>query len=101
LIEKGFTTKAGLAKVQEAKTNGSWNSLNAIDDLRVPNDLQEALSLNLKAMKNFEDLAPSQKKLFLWWIESAKREETRARRIRETSSWRQKTNVYENHGAVG
>lgn len=84
LIKKGFMTKAGLAKVQEAKTNGSWNALNTIDDLRVPNDLQEALSLNLKAMENFKGLAPSQKKLFLWWIESAKREETRARRIRET-----------------
>ena len=84
LIEQGIMTEAGLRKIEEAKKNGSWRNLDAVEKLKVPPDLRKALSSNSKAQKNFEGLSPSRKKQFLWWIESAKTEVTRAKRIAET-----------------
>lgn len=84
LIEQGLMTEAGLIKIEEAKKDGSWRNLDAVEKLKVPPDLLKALSSNSKAQKNFEGLSPSRKKQFLWWIESAKTEVTRAKRIAET-----------------
>jgi uncharacterized protein YdeI (YjbR/CyaY-like superfamily) len=59
--------------------------LDTIDKaLFIPADLIVALSRDTTAEKNFDKLAPSHKKQYVWWIESAKRPETRERRINET-----------------
>ncbi len=84
LIEQGLMNKAGLRKIEEAKKNGSWKNLDAVEKLKVPPDLLKPLSASKEAKKNFEALSPSRKKQFLWWIESAKTEVTRAKRIAET-----------------
>lgn len=84
LIESGLMTPAGLEKIEIAKRNGSWTRLDDIEiDILVPEDLEKALADNPQAMENFENYAPSQKKQYLWWLKSAKREETRQKRIRE------------------
>jgi len=85
LIAAGLMAEPGLAKVRAAKRNGSWTKLDKID-LReeVPQDLLDALALRPGIKAKFDRMAPSQKKLYSWWIESAKRPETRARRISET-----------------
>ncbi|MGB7118013.1 MAG: YdeI/OmpD-associated family protein [Anaerolineales bacterium] len=84
LIANGLMTQAGLEVVEIAKRNGSWNRLDDIDkELVIPGDLEAALAQNPKAEENFSGFAPSHKKQYLWWLKSAKRAETRERRIRE------------------
>ena len=57
----------------------------AVDDapreVAAPKDLSKALKEEAGARKFFEGLAPSCKKEYVEWIESAKREETRAARV--------------------
>jgi len=45
--------------------------------------VEKALKANMRAWKFFQQLAPSYRRAYIGWIESAKREETKARRIRE------------------
>lgn len=85
LIQEGRMTEHGLAKVEAAKRNGSWTRLDAIDrDREPPRDLVDALALDPEAAVCFEKMSPSSKKLYSFWVDSAKRPETRARRIAET-----------------
>ncbi len=50
---------------------------------KIPEDLRKELSKNRKARENFDNFAPSYKRLYIYWIEKAKRKETREKRIRE------------------
>jgi len=84
LIKNGHMTQAGLAKIEIAKKNGAWDRLDDIDrELVIPNDLKEALADSPEAEKHFENFPSSSKKQYLWWLKSAKRPETRARRLQE------------------
>ena len=84
LIAQGLMTLSGLEKIEVAKRNGSWYRLDDIDiEIVVPEDLQSALVENPSAKENFENYAPSHKKQYLWWLKSAKKDETRQKRIRE------------------
>jgi uncharacterized protein YdeI (YjbR/CyaY-like superfamily) len=76
--------EAGLAAIESAKASGAWSALDDIEDLKVPPDLERALRGNPRARKHFSAFSPSSKKIILTWIASAKRDETRARRIEET-----------------
>jgi uncharacterized protein YdeI (YjbR/CyaY-like superfamily) len=51
--------------------------------LLVPAYIRKALEKNGRALRNFEKLAPSQRRLFVGWVSSAKREETRKKRLAE------------------
>ena len=85
LIAASRMTEAGLAKIKAAKRNGSWHKLDTIDlKPEIPEDLISALNTNPAAREKFDKIAPSQKKLYSWWIVSAKRPETRKRRVAET-----------------
>jgi uncharacterized protein YdeI (YjbR/CyaY-like superfamily) len=84
MIEQGRMTDAGLAKIKEAKENGEWRKATLREDTtNIPLDLKKALEANEKARHNFESLAPSYRKQFIWWITSAKMHETRRRRIQK------------------
>ncbi len=84
LIAQGLMMPPGLAKIERAKQNGTWTVLDAIEELIVPPDLMEALAENATARNYFEKFSPSSKKVILYWIQSAKRPETRQKRIEET-----------------
>lgn len=86
LIEQGLMTDAGMEKITLAKANGSWNTLNVIDEMIIPADLKKALTKNKTAQKYFNAFAPSSKKIILYWIQSAKQPETRTKRIEQTVS---------------
>ena len=86
LIEQGLMTEAGLVKIEAAKQDGSWNTLDAIEELIIPADLKQALEANETANRYFEAFSKSSKKNILFWIESAKRPETRLKRIEQTIS---------------
>jgi uncharacterized protein YdeI (YjbR/CyaY-like superfamily) len=84
LVKEGRMTPAGLAKIEAARKDGSWKAFDAVDNLVPPADLLEQLSANAEAKRNFETFSTSSKKIILFWIASAKRDETRRKRIEET-----------------
>ena len=84
LIKLKLTAPAGLAKINAAKKDGSWNALDAAHALEIPSDLEKAFSKNKTARGYFEAFPPSVKRAILEWISNAKRPETRAKRIDET-----------------
>jgi len=83
LTEQGLMTAAGLACVEEAQRNGGWAKLDSVEAFVVPPDLATALAGNPLALRNFEAYAPSVRKGFLYWLNGAKRPETRAQRVGE------------------
>ena len=84
LIKEGRMTQAGLDAIKIAKRNGSWDRLDDIETkIEIPQDLADALAENPMAEKNFYSFAPSYRKQYLWWLKSAKRSETRKKRISE------------------
>jgi uncharacterized protein YdeI (YjbR/CyaY-like superfamily) len=50
---------------------------------RVPPYIQQRLRSRPAAWKYFENLAPSYRRMYIGWIDSAKRQDTRARRLEE------------------
>lgn len=88
LIENKLMTSAGLDKIEQAKNDGSWDILNSTnyqaDTNELPADLQKALSVNHKALENFLSFTKGYRRQFLFWIDSAKRTETRSARIQQT-----------------
>lgn len=84
LMAQGLMMPPGLAKIETAQKDGSWTLYDDIETLTIPPDLQQALAANAAAHSYFDAFSPSVKKGILWWIKSAKRPETRAKRIEET-----------------
>lgn len=85
LAEAGRLHPAGLAKIEAAKADGSWNRLDAVESLSVPSDLADALLSHPPASDNFSAFPPSSRRSILEWIAQAKKPETRAKRIGETA----------------
>ena len=83
LIAEGLMTPAGLAVIELAKTNGRWNALDHVESFTVPDDFKKALSKDRAAKAGFDALSPFGRKQFLYRLNSAKRPETRAKRIAE------------------
>jgi uncharacterized protein YdeI (YjbR/CyaY-like superfamily) len=84
LTKLGLMQPAGLAAISIAKKNGSWTSLDNVEKMVMPPDLQRAFNKDKKALQNFEAFPPSARKAILHWITAAKRPETREKRIGET-----------------
>lgn len=84
LMEQNLMTEAGIEKIEVAKQDGSWTTLDASEALIVPADLQQALAANEIASKHFAKFSNTTKKNILFWIDSAKRLETRLKRIEQT-----------------
>ncbi len=96
LIKNGRMEPEGLKMVEQAKESGTWNALDDVENCVVPDDLQKSLDANRKAFENFEAFPPSSKKIILLWIMSAKKSETRLKRILETVELAEK-NIRANH----
>ncbi len=84
LAESGRMQPSGLAEMERAKQDGRWEA--AYDSPRnaaVPEDLQAALDRNARARAFFATLESRNRYAVLFRIQTAKKPETRARRIRE------------------
>lgn len=81
LEEQGLLARAGVALIEAAKRDGSWTVLDDIEALVVPEDLAHALDESPGARRHYEAFTDSVKKAILWHVKSAKRPETRRRRI--------------------
>ena len=84
LEREGLIAPAGQAVIERAREDGSWTALDSVEALEVPVDLAAALAANPKASAHFDAFPPGARKQILWWVVSAKRPETRAKRIGET-----------------
>lgn len=51
---------------------------------QAPTDFQKALSSDIKALAAWEDITPLARNEWICWVESAKKQETRKRRIERT-----------------
>lgn len=58
-----------------------------IKPVNVPADLARALAKSAKARKGFAGLTPGKQREYIEWLEEAKREETRAKRLATTIEW--------------
>ena len=85
LIADGRMTAAGQAKIDAAKADGSWSLLDSVDKLEVPADLAAAFDAYPDARAHFDAFPPSARHASLGWIATAKRPETRAKRVAETA----------------
>ena len=83
LIDQGLMEKEGCKSIEIAKENGSWTILDDIEALIVPEDLKEELANHKNSFEYFDSLSKSDKKILLHWVVSAKRKETRQKRILE------------------
>lgn len=83
LIAENLMHESGLLKIEIAKQNGCWTSLDHVEDLIIPEDLQKAFNKNKKAFENYQNFSFSYRKSYLYWLNHAKREETRNTRIEE------------------
>lgn len=82
LIQAGRMQPGGMAEVERAKKDGRWDS--AYDGARtavVPPDLQAALDARPKARAFFDQLDGTNRYAVLWRIQTAKKPETRLKRI--------------------
>jgi uncharacterized protein YdeI (YjbR/CyaY-like superfamily) len=82
LTSEGRMRPAGIAAMERAKADGRWEAAYAGQaTIEVPADLATALSLEPAAQAMFETLSSQNRYAVLFRIHSAKRVDTRARRI--------------------
>lgn len=84
LMKERLMEEAGLRLIDLAKKNGTWDALNDVDNIVLPPDLKVQFAKNKIALKNWEAFPRSAKRGILEWILSAKKPETRQRRIEQT-----------------
>ncbi len=83
LTAQNLMHESGLRKIEIAKQNGSWESLDHVEDLIVPKDLEEKFLKNKIAHDNYNSFSKTYRKSYLYWLNQAKRPETREARIAE------------------
>lgn len=83
LMRAGRIKEAGLITIEQAKENGQWQAAIQREQVDlIPKDLETALRGILGGLDAYQALPASRKKQLIFWLQSAKREETRKRRIK-------------------
>ncbi|HSN87983.1 MAG TPA: YdeI/OmpD-associated family protein [Thermoanaerobaculia bacterium] len=84
LTQAGRMKPAGIAAVESAKQDGRWDAAyDSPGGATVPEDFQAELDRNPKAKAFYDTLEKRNTYAILWRIQTAKKPETRARRIRD------------------
>lgn len=82
LIEAGKMQPAGLALVEEAKRTGAWEqAYDSVAEMTLPEDFQAVLDAHPEAKAFYEGLNKTNRYSFYHRIHTAKKPETRAKRI--------------------
>jgi uncharacterized protein YdeI (YjbR/CyaY-like superfamily) len=82
LVEEGLMTEAGYRRIQEGFESGQWDSAIEREQVdEIPADLERSLRRRKGALSAYRSLTASRKKQLLHWIATAKRPETRLKRI--------------------
>jgi uncharacterized protein YdeI (YjbR/CyaY-like superfamily) len=84
LTAEGRMHPAGLAEIERAKADGRWEAAYAdAATIEVPSDLATALAADPRAQAAFQRLTSQNRYAVLYRVTTAKRPETRARRIEQ------------------
>ena len=84
MINEGKMTQAGIESFnQRLDYDDEFLEEKARKELSLPRETEKALKANENAWDNFSKLAPGYKKQYVAWLVTAKRPETRARRLEE------------------
>ncbi|MCH7400881.1 YdeI family protein [Belliella kenyensis] len=83
LTEQGLMTEEGYKSIEIAKENGSWTILDEVEELIIPEDLEQMFLKYPGSKDFFLSVSKSVRKMMLQWIVLAKRPETRQNRIIE------------------
>jgi uncharacterized protein YdeI (YjbR/CyaY-like superfamily) len=81
LVAEGRMTDAGMEVIRAARADGSWSMQDAAEALIEPDELAAALDANPEARRQWNAFPRSPRRALIWWVMSAKRPETRARRV--------------------
>jgi len=82
MIREEKMVPAGFEAVCEAKVNGRWDAAYSSKTApTIPEDLAEALMRSEVAWRNFNGFSNSTKLQYVYWVNNAKKDETRRKRI--------------------
>lgn len=81
LIGDGRMTPSGMRVIEAAKADGSWSMQDAAHALIEPAELATALDAKPEARRQWDAFPRSPRRALIWWVMSAKRPETRERRV--------------------
>lgn len=96
LIRSKKMKAPGLAKIAQAKKDGSWSHLDKVETLETPIELEAAFNKYPKSKAYFLNFNRSSRRGILEWINTARQTETRLARIEKTAKLASK-NVMANH----
>ncbi|MEM1002087.1 MAG: YdeI/OmpD-associated family protein [Bacteroidota bacterium] len=83
LEKNGLIQDPGYKMIELAKTTGTWSAMDDVENGVIPEDLQTAFDANPLAFENYQNFSRGYRKSYLSWLHSAKRPETKAKRIDE------------------
>lgn len=84
MIAEGLMAPAGLRTIEAARASGAWQQpVSGPSEVTMPAEFDERLKKSDKAATFFASLAPSYRREYVAWVASAKRAETRQRRLDE------------------
>ena len=83
MIETGKMTDAGLVKIREAKKSGWWENAYTTTrrDYEMSPEMKKVLMSDTEAWKNFQNLGRSYQNTYVFFVNYAKREETKKKRM--------------------
>jgi uncharacterized protein YdeI (YjbR/CyaY-like superfamily) len=81
LTRRGLMKKAGIEAFKKRRPENSGVYSFEQDKIKLDKSYESKIKKNKKAWSFFQSLPPSAKKPSIWWIMSAKKEETRIRRL--------------------
>lgn len=79
----GLIQDPGYKMIELAKRTGTWSAMDDVENGVIPEDLQKAFDENDRSYENYQNFSKGYRKSYLSWLFSAKREETRQKRISE------------------
>lgn len=85
MIESGLMTQTGLEKYNLILTNPGYIVQERIHgtEVIVPSDLQNSLEKDTKSLENFNNFSNAYRNLCIDWINNAKKDESRLKRVNE------------------
>lgn len=83
LEDAGLIQGPGYDMINLAKKIGTWTAMDDVENGVIPPALQKAFDANPKAFENYNNFSRGYRKSYLSWLNSAKREATKEKRITE------------------
>lgn len=84
MIKAGLVQESGMEKIEQAKENGEWNKIEENrKEIVMTKEIELALDKKSKAKSIFNKLPLSYRRNYIAWIQAAKKQTTRQKRIKE------------------